>query len=130
MTETTDFGLHKIGQIAVAVHNLEECVEFYRDRLGLRFLFRVPNMAFFDCDGVRLMLTIPESKEFDHPASIIYFSVDDIREAYERLSKEGVKFEEEPRVVARMETHDLWMTFLRDPENNIVGIMSEVPQLG
>ena len=71
-------GLSQIGQIAVKVKELDRAVAFYRDTLGMLFLFRAPNLAFFNCSGVRLMLSEPEKPEFDHPASIIYYKVDDI----------------------------------------------------
>ncbi len=82
---TTDFSISEIGQIAVIVHDLERAVLFYRDVLGLQFLFEAPGMAFFQCGGVRLMLGLPEKPEYDHPASIIYYRVGDIDSAYETL---------------------------------------------
>lgn len=129
MTSTTDaVRLSRIGQIAVNVHDLERAVGFYRDTLGMRLLFEIPNAAFFDCGGIRLMLGLPEKPEFDHPASILYYDVDDVRGAYEALSARGVRFEGEPHVVARMPDHDLWMAFLRDSEENLLALMSEVPR--
>ena len=69
----------RIGQIAVNVKDIDRAVAFYRDRLGLRFLFTAPpNMGFFDCGGVRLMLGVPTEPRFEHPSSILYFQVDDI----------------------------------------------------
>jgi catechol 2,3-dioxygenase-like lactoylglutathione lyase family enzyme len=122
-------GLSQIGQIAVAVKDLPGSVTFYRDVLGLPFLFEAPpNLAFFDCGGVRLMLTVPEKPEFDHPASIIYFRVANIQETFAVLRSRGVTFESEPHVIATMPNYDLWMGFLRDPESNVLGVMSEVPR--
>jgi methylmalonyl-CoA/ethylmalonyl-CoA epimerase len=121
------FGLRKIGQIAVNAHDLKKMTAFYRDTLGMKFLFEAPNMAFFDCDGVRLMLSGPERPEFDHAASILYFKVPDIRAAHRELSGRSVPFEGEPHLITRMPTHELWMAFFRDPENNVMAIMSEVP---
>ncbi len=126
MTETGTLGLAQIGQIAVNVHELERAVVFYRDTLGLRFLFQVPNMAFFDCDGVRLLLSIAESPEFDHPSSIIYFKVDDLGAAFATLSSRGVVFEDKPHPIAKMPDHELWMAFFRDSEANMLALMSEV----
>lgn len=125
---TRDLAHASIGQIAIVVHDLERAVAFYRDLLGMRYLFAVPKMAFLECGGVRLMLTLPEQAEFDHPASIIYYKVDQIERTYETLSGRGVPFESEPHLVARMEDHDLWMAFLRDPDRNVLGLMSEVPR--
>ncbi len=68
--------LSQIGQIAVNTHDIDKSVEFYRDKLGIKHLFTIPKMAFFDCNGISLMLAIPEKPEFDHPSSIIYFNVD------------------------------------------------------
>src|SRR5882757_4104758 len=104
----SDVHLSAIGQIAVNVHDIERAVEFYRNKLGIKHLFTIPKMAFFDCAGISLMLAIPEKPEFDHPSSIIYFNVDDIQEVFRTLSANGVKFEESPQLVARMDTYDLW----------------------
>ena len=119
--------LSQIGQIAVNTHDIDRAVEFYRDKLGIKHLFTIPNMAFFDCDGINLMLAIPEKPEFDHPSSIIYFNVENIQEIAQTLSERGVKFEEGPQLVARMDTYDLWMAFFRDPENNPLALMSKPP---
>lgn len=117
--------LTRIGQIAIVVKDVERATEFYRDALGMRFLFAFPGLAFFDCDGVRVMLTRPEKPEFDHPSSILYFKVDDIRSAYESLRARNVTFEDEPHVVARMPAHDLWMAFFRDLDGNLFALMAE-----
>ncbi len=120
------FGLSRIGQIAVVVHDVPRAVAFYRDTLGMRLLFEAPpSMAFFDCAGVRLMLSLPSSPDLDHPASIIYYSVDDIQAARDALVARGVVFEPEPRIVARLPHADLWMGAFRDPDGNILEIMSE-----
>ncbi len=124
---TVDFGLRQIGQISVPVHDLERAVRFYRDTLGMRFLFAVPNLAFFDCGGVRLMLGMPEQPELHLPGSIIYYKVDDIQAAFDTLTARGVSFEDKPHVIAKLEDHELWMTFFRDLEGNTLALMSEVP---
>jgi methylmalonyl-CoA/ethylmalonyl-CoA epimerase len=121
-----EFGLSQIGQIAITVHKLEQAIEFYRDKLGMKHLFTVPNMSFFDCGGVRIMLSIAEKPEFDHAASVLYFKVEDIKKAHETLVSRGVKFEGAPHLIAKLPDHDLWMAFFRDNENNVFGLMSEV----
>lgn len=127
MTETNNFGLSTIGQIAVNAHDLERATHFYRDLLGMNHLFSVPpQMAFFDCDGVRLMLSLPDKPEFDHPSSILYFKVDDIQRATQTLSDRGVRIEEQPVCIANMGTYDLWLASFRDSENNLLALMSEV----
>jgi len=121
----TDFGLSEIGQIAIVAHDIIEMTGFYRDKLGMRLLFEMPNMAFFDCGGVRLMLSLPSSIDVDHPASIIYFKVNDINRAYEILGQRGVAFDRAPQIEARLEKRFLWLAFFRDPESNILALMSE-----
>jgi len=120
------FGLSQIGQISVNVHDLERATAFYRDALEMKHLFTVPKMAFFDCNGIRLMLGLPEKPEFNHPSSVIYFKVDDIQKAFQTFSGRGVKFEDAPHLIAKMPDHDLWMAFFRDSENNFLALMSEV----
>ena len=121
-------GISSIGQISIIVHDQPRATAFYRDVLGLPLLFTAGNMAFFDCGGVRLMLGPASSPELDHPSSILYFQVGDIRAAHKRLKEEGAKFEDEPHVIAQMPKYDLWMTFFRDSENNLLALMSEVPR--
>lgn len=117
--------LSRIGQIAIVVKDVERSTEFYRDALGMRFLFAFPGLSFFECDGIRIMLTRPEKAEFDHPSSILYFKVDDIRSGYESLRARNVNFDDEPHVVARMPSHDLWMAFFRDLDGNVFALMAE-----
>ena len=101
MNETaTGIGISRLGQIAVNAHDSGRATEFYRDVLGLPLLFTAGNLAFFDCAGVRLMLTPPEKPEFDHPGSILYFNVPDIKAAYGRMLASGVCFQGEPHLIA------------------------------
>lgn len=118
--------IQQIGQIAINVHDTNRALAFYRDTLGLPLLFTAGKLAFFDCGGIRLMLTPPERPEFDHPASILYFKVRDIHAAYARLFEHQVKTEAEPHLVARMPDHDLWLAEFRDSEGNIMAFMSEL----
>jgi catechol 2,3-dioxygenase-like lactoylglutathione lyase family enzyme len=125
-TATAGLGISRIGQIAINVHDLNRATAFYRDTLGLHLLFTAGKLAFFDCGGVRLMLDTPEKPEFDHPGSILYFAVTDIKAAHQKMAAQDVRFEDEPHVIARMPDHDLWMTFFRDSEQNLLALMSEV----
>src|SRR5262245_3658978 len=119
--------LNQIGQIAITVQDLPRAVAFYRDVLGMRQLVDAgPKLSFFDCGGVRLMLDIPEQAEFQHPPSILYYKVDDIGGVHRELKAKGVRFEDEPHVIATLPTHQLWMTFARDSEGNVFALMSEV----
>jgi len=128
MSVAIGVGITRLGQIAINLSDPERAVAFYRDILGLRPLFRAGPLAFFDCGGVRLMLSHAEKPEFDHPSSILYFSVPDIAAAYRQMVEAGAKFEGEPHLVAPMPDHDLWMAFFRDSENNLLALMSEVPR--
>ena len=124
---TTGIGISRIGQIAINAYDVERAAAFYQDTVGLKLLFKAgPGLAFFDCGGVRLMLTRPEKPEFDHPSSILYFAVPDIQAAFAAMREKGAKFEDEPHMIVRMPDHDLWMVFFRDPEGNLMGLMSEV----
>jgi methylmalonyl-CoA/ethylmalonyl-CoA epimerase len=128
MNETvTGIGITRLGQIAINAHDVERAAAFYQNVLGLTLLFKAPpGLAFFDCGGVRLMLSRPDKPEFDHPSSVLYFAVPDIQAAYAKLKTDGVHCEDEPHMIAKMPDHDLWMTFFRDSENNFLGLMSEV----
>jgi len=118
--------LEEIGQLSVNVRDVQRAVDFYRDVLGLRFLFEAPpQMAFFQCGGVRLMLAEPSEPQQDHPSSVIYFKVDDIDATHRQLVERGVTFEGEPHVVHKVEGYELRMAFMRDSENNLLALMSE-----
>ena len=126
MNSQENTALARIAQIAINAHDVDRATAFYRDVLGLPHLFRAGQLSFFDCGGVRLMLDKPEKPEFDHPSSILYFQVGDIRAAHQRLKHAGAKFEDEPHVIAQMPSHDLWMSFFRDSEGNLLALVSEV----
>ena len=127
MSTATAVALSSIGQIAINAHDVKRATVFYRDTLGLRFLFDAGNLTFFDCGGVRLMLSPPEKPEFDHPSSTLYFNVADIKAAQAQLASRGVKFEDQPHVIARLTDREVWMTSFRDSEQNLMALMSEVP---
>lgn len=120
--------LSQIGQIAVPVSNIDRAVAFYRDVLGMRFLFQAPpGLGFFDCSGVRLMLDAPaKAAQPDNFSSIIYYKVADLQAAYDTLSSKGAVFEGKPELVAKMPDHELWMAFFRDPDSNLLALMSEI----
>ena len=124
----SNLGIQNIGQISIIVKDLDRATAFYRDVLGLPLLFAVPNLAFFDCGGVRLMLGPAETAQFDHPSSILYFRVPDLDAAYKRLVERGARIFAPPRLIAPMPTHDLWMAAFYDSEDNIHQLMSEVPR--
>jgi|SRR5688572_22014395 len=118
--------LSTIGQVAMVVKDVPRAVAFYRDTLGMKFLFQAPpSLAFFDCGGIRLMLTVPEEKEFDHPGSILYFKIDDIDAVYADLKGKGVEFRDVPHRIAKMPDHELWMAFFTDGEGNTLALMHE-----
>ena len=123
-----DVQLSRIGQIAMPVKDLRRAVAFYRDTLGMKFLFEAPPaLAFFDCAGVRLMLDVPEDKEFAHHGSVLYFRVPDISAAHDDLVAKGVAFMGKPHVIHRTPQYELWMAFFRDSEENVLALMAEVP---
>jgi methylmalonyl-CoA/ethylmalonyl-CoA epimerase len=126
MSEPT-FTLSRVGQIAIPAKDIGRAVAFYRDTLGLRLLFEAPpKLAFFDCGGVRLMLSEPEGGAAFQPGSIVYYMVQDLTTVHQTLLARGVEFLHAPQMIARMSDHDLWMAFLHDSEGNVVGLMSEV----
>jgi predicted enzyme related to lactoylglutathione lyase len=131
MTPTTSqFGLSAIGQIFVRARDLDRAVRFYRDTLGMQFLFQAPpQMAFFQCGAVSVMLGVPEQTELDHPSSIIYYLVPDIALAHATLRGRGVEFATEPHLVHRAPDHELWLAEFRDSEGNILALMSRKPRV-
>ncbi len=124
MMETTM--IQKIGQIGVAVKDLNRALAFYKEKLELTLLFNTDTMAFFECNGLRLMLSLPEKDEFAYSSSVIYFQVNHIKDIYERLVSKEVIFIDEPHVVAKMGQTETWMVFFQDTEGNTHALMSEV----
>jgi len=115
-----------IGQIAITIRDTDRAIDFYQNELGLPFLFRAGDLAFFQSGLTRLMLTKPSSPEFDHPSSILYFFVPDLTSAHAEMKSRGVEFTDEPHLIAKFPDRDLWMVFLKDSEGNTLGLMSEV----
>lgn len=122
----SELRLSKIGQIAIPVTDVDRAIAFYRDVLGMQFLFRAPpGLGFFDCSGVRLMLDGSAAEQAGH-SSVVYYEVSDLDHSFEILRTHGVEFEADPHMVAKLPDHELWMAFFRDPDSNLIALMSEV----
>lgn len=123
---SAEFIINGIGQVSIRVHDMEISTRFYQETLGLNLLFQIPNMAFFECNGIQIMLSIPENPKFDHPSSIFYFKVDNINAAYETLVERNVDFLSKPHKISEMDHTETWMVFFHDPDQNVHALMSEV----
>ena len=117
--------LGPLGQISMTAHDIDRATTFYADTLRVPLLFRAGPLSFFDCGGVRLMLSPPETAEHDHPGSVLYFKVADLAAVHRDLSGRGVTFLGEPHLIARMPDHELWMAFFHDSEGNTLALMEE-----
>src|SRR5579862_9617507 len=114
----------RIGQIAVVCQDVARATAFYRDVLGIRFLFAAgPSLSFFDAGGTRLMLAPPEPEV--KGTSVLYFFVTGIEAMKEALAAKGVMFIREPHMIAKMPDHELWLSEFRDSENNVLALMEE-----
>jgi len=120
--------LDHIGQIALAVGDVDRAEAFYGQTLGLRKLYRFGDLTFFDCAGVRLMLEKAHSPEDISKSSVIYFRCADIALAVRELEKRGVTFSSKPHLIAKMDDHDLWMAFFADPDGHTLALMQEAPK--
>jgi methylmalonyl-CoA/ethylmalonyl-CoA epimerase len=118
--------LSTIGQISMNARDIRRATAFYKDTLGLPYLFSAGTMSFFDCNGTRLMLGVASAPEYDHPGSVLYFKVGDIHSAYQTLVARGAAFKGDPHLVARMPDHELWMAFFDDTEGNTLALMAEI----
>jgi predicted enzyme related to lactoylglutathione lyase len=125
MTAIATTGLSRIHQLSMRVHDVDRAVRFYRDTLGVPFLFAAPpRLAFFDCNGVRLMLSTAEP-EFDHPGSVVYFAVEDIGAMHDALRARGVAFKTTPHKIATLADREVWLADFEDTEGNTLALMSE-----
>lgn len=118
--------LKSIGQIGIPAKDINRAILFYKDLLELPLLFNTDTMAFFDCEGIRLMLSLPEKEQFTNASSVLYFQVDDITQSYSQMKEKGVSFIDKPHVVAKMDSTETWMVFFNDTEGNTHALMSEV----
>ena len=131
MSKDTGPTLERIKQIAVPVRDIKEAARFYREALGLKHLFDAPPaLSFFDCGGVRLMLTGPEAQgkdgEEQHP--VLFYDVSDIRKAHAKIRSSGAASIEEPHIIARMNGREIWISSVSDGQGNVVSLMSEVAE--
>jgi len=116
----------EIGQVALTVSGIDTALPFYRDVLGLSFLFSPgPNLAFLAAGSVRIMLTTPQGAGTIGANSILYFKVNDIETSYGAITERGAQPERAPQLTAKLPDHDLWIGFVRDPDGNLVGLMEE-----
>jgi predicted enzyme related to lactoylglutathione lyase len=116
----------EIRQVAITVSDLDRAVAFYRDVLGLTFLFSPgPNLAFLSAGSVRIMLSTPQGAGSPGHNSILYFRVADVLAAHDAMVARGAATERAPQLAAKMPDHELWIGFLRDPDGNLVGLMEE-----
>jgi methylmalonyl-CoA/ethylmalonyl-CoA epimerase len=120
--------LSHIGQIALAVADVDRAEAFYKETLGLQKLYRFGDLTFFDCAGVRLMLEKARTPEDIGRACVIYFRCADIALAVRELRSRGVAFDSEPHLIAEMDDHDLWMAFFKDPDGHTLALMQEAPK--
>jgi predicted enzyme related to lactoylglutathione lyase len=121
-----EFAVNEIGQIAVTVSDVAVALPYYRDVLGLTFLFSpAPTLAFLSAGPVRIMLSTPEEGSAAGANSILYFKVAGIESTYAAIVARGSAADQAPHFVAKMPDHELWIGFLRDPDGNLVGLMEE-----
>jgi methylmalonyl-CoA/ethylmalonyl-CoA epimerase len=121
--------LGKIAQIALSVSDVDAAEAFYEQTLGLKKLFRPgPDMVFFDCGGVRLYLQKAHEAADVEKAAILYLQCEDIAVAAAELKRRGAAFVDQPHRIAEMPTHDLWMTFFKDPDGHLLALEMQAPK--
>ena len=126
MSSSVSPGVSEIGQIAITVADVAQATVFYRDVLGLKFLFPAgPTMAFLAAGSVRIMLTTPQGHGSPGANSILYFKVSDVEATHAAIVSRGATDERAPQLTAKMPDHELWIGFVRDPDGNLVGLMEE-----
>lgn len=131
MNSTGTVSLSRIKQIAIPVHSIDQAKAFYRDTLGMRHLFDAPPaLSFFDCGGVQLMLAGPgaQGKDGDEQHAVLFYDVSDIKTTHARIKSSGAKSLAEPRIIARMNGREIWVSELSDGQGNVVGLMSDLPE--
>jgi catechol 2,3-dioxygenase-like lactoylglutathione lyase family enzyme len=123
----TGFRLGPIGQVSRLVSDIDRAVEWYGEVLGLPHLYTYGSLAFFDCDGTRLFLSVPEDGSAIGPQSVLYFRVADIHAAHAELVTRGVRFVDEPHMIHKHpDGTEEWMTFFADPDGHLLAVMAQV----
>jgi predicted enzyme related to lactoylglutathione lyase len=123
---SSNAGISEVGQIAITVSDVARATVFYRDVLGLKFLFAAgENLAFLAAGPVRIMLTTPQGHGEVGKNSTLYFKVSNLEAVHASVVTRGAKNERAPQLTAKMPDHELWMAFVRDPDGNLVGLMEE-----
>jgi len=122
------FGLDRIGQLSVAVKDIGRATRFYRDVLGMRFLFEFPGMAFFDCGGIRIYLDANSGMVEVGKNSMIYFRTGNVERAHSAFQERGVTIHQSPHIIASLPDRDVWLMWIRDSEQNLLGVMEERPK--
>ena len=118
-----------LAQVALTVRDVARSTAFYRDAVGLPFLFAAgPGLAFLNVGDIRLMLSAPEGEFTPGLASVLYFEVGDIVAAHAAMSARGVPFVTAPHFIARMPDHDLWLSDFRDPDGHTMALMCKRPR--
>lgn len=126
-TPASQVQFEKIGQIAITVADVARAKDFYMNTLGMRHLFDAGQLVFFQCGDIRLMLSASQA-DAPRGGTVLYFKVEDIHMVHDQLKAKETEIVQEPHLVAKMPDHDLWMFFLKDPDANLLGVMSEVPR--
>jgi len=118
-----------VGQLLIPVEDLDRAIAFYRDTLGLRFLFAAPpQMSFFQAGNVRLLVGVPPADQPRQRGSQVYFKVSDIHAIFRTLVDRGVTFSDDPHVVHRTPTSELWLSEFQDTDGNQLALMSDAPK--
>jgi len=122
-----DLSQAAVAQLLLPVEDLDRAVTFYRDVLGLPYLFTAPpQMAFFRCGGVRILLGVPPSGTPRQRGATLYFRVEDIHAVHATLQQRGIAFPVAPHLVHRAPGTELWLSEFTDPDGNHLALMAEV----
>ena len=120
-------GIIGLAQVALTVKDLDTATAFYRDVLGLPFLFSAPpGLAFFQAGATRLMLSAPTEGDGAGSHAILYYGVADIQAAFAAITRRGAAVKAPPHMIAKVGDKAVWLAAIEDPDGHTVGLMSEV----
>jgi methylmalonyl-CoA/ethylmalonyl-CoA epimerase len=127
MPQASDLADATVGQLLIPVSDLDRAIPYYRDTLGLKYLFSAPpQMSFFQAGNVRLLVGVPEAARAQAPGSAVYFKVSDIHAVHATLKQRGVEFPSDPKLIHKPPESELWLVEFRDPDGNQLALMSEI----
>lgn len=122
--------VNKMVWASIPVTNMERALDFYKNRLGLKFMEEMSdeqNAMFGAGDGTGLSIYLRGPSKADH--TLASWKVDDLEAEMAELKEKGIRFEEYDMPEMMLKTENgiaTWNStraaWFKDPDGNIFGL--------